>query len=361
MFKILPSAVHAERKRMMAPVYSKSSIQNSYNLDHCLNVILLERFIPRIEVWAAEKTPVAIHIEDQAIAIDITSSYLFGLRAGSNFVEDAKTRDHFITAFTQSINGIFWQNEFPRMTKWLRWLGIHLVPDSVHVAQKTIERVCMNMCENVSRAVTEKNHDPDGESCEDGAVVYHQLLPKLEAQHGKSSSAIDKLIAAEMLDHLIAGNDGLGNTLTFLFWELSCHLDVQQRLRAELDAADEPGPCSPAIDSLPLLDAILMETMRLHPAGLGPHLRVVPREGTRLGQYDSIPGGTTVSATAWALHRNETVYPEPEKWKPERWMDESRAKNVAMLKWFFAFGAGGRKCIGNYLAIKGKSILPTER
>ena len=185
-------------------------------------------------------------------------------------------------------------------------------------------------------------------------VVYAHLRPKIEDAYAGSKN-IDNTMAAEILDHLIAGNDGAGNTLTFLAWQLARHPQIQRRLREELLTVEKGDQWTQELESLPLLDAVLMETMRLHPAGLGPHLRVVPKEGTRLASF-SIPSDTTVSATAWAMHRNKEVFPGPEEWQSERWLGEHNRKE--MQKWFFAFGTGGRKCIGSFFAIRGMDSPP---
>ena len=348
MFQMLPASVHIQRKRMMSQVYSKTYVQHSQELTDILRVILGDRLVPRLRAVCLE--PIAIHRENQALALDVTSAYTFGLGVGSNFVQDPETRDYFIESFTQSLNGIFWLNEFPSFTRWVRRLGIRLVPSSVYESQKIIESFCWEMCQ---KAKDEMDRSTDEKPSTWGnGVLYRHLRPKIEQLYAGSKN-IDKLMAAEMLDHLIAGNDGAGNTLTFLTYELSRNPGVQQRVREELKSISDDTP--QALENLPLLDAVLMETMRLHPAGLGPHMRVVPPQGAKLGPYSNIPPGTTVSATAWAMHRKEDIYPSPEEWKPERWLEKSELEKKEMQKWFFAFGAGGRKCIGNFLGIRGRS------
>ena len=338
----------------MSFVYSKSYILNSAALTAILDKVLLERLIPRAKAWSRDAAEVDLHPETQALSMDITSCYLYGLHAGSNFTEDIETRDYYLRAFKQSLDGVFW-HEYPQFIKWTRRLGISLVPATVYESQKIIEKLCSKMCEAACQRMLNKPHSNDSKTMQmpDWPVVYAHLRPKLEESE-PDKSKVDALLAAEMLDHMIAGNDGAGNTLSFLILQLSKYPEVQNQLRNDFKTIQRTGFSAQAVDRLPLLDAVLMENMRLHPAGLGPHLRIVPREGTSLGSYSNIPSGTTVSATAWALHHNEEVYTEPEKWCPERWMDISR--HTEMRKWFFGFGIGGRMCIGNHFAIRGPEI-----
>lgn len=58
-----------------------------------------------------------------------------------------------------------------------------------------------------------------------------------------------------------------------------------------------------------------------------------------------------MSANAHSLHRNEDVFPSPEEWRPERWLQASESELKEMRKWFWAFGSGGRMCIGSHFAV----------
>ena len=74
--------------------------------------------------------------------------------------------------------------------------------------------------------------------------------------------------------------------------------------------------------------------------------RYVPSGGARIGNFD-LPAGTIVSAQAYSCHRDASVFPEPENFLPERWLDET----PEMRRLYIPFGADGpRKCIGIHLA-----------
>lgn len=127
-------------------------------------------------------------------------------------------------------------------------------------------------------------------------------------------------------------------------------------------------PSPKAVDAVPLLHAVMMETLRLHAAIPGPQPRVTPAGGASLGPYANLPAGVRVASQAWSLHRNPDVFPEPDQWRPERWLDANGDLLTAdstdaegggerfreMMRWFWAFGSGGRMCIGSHLAVYGK-------
>ena len=101
------------------------------------------------------------------------------------------------------------------------------------------------------------------------------------------------------------------------------------------------------VDALPMLHAIVMETLRLHAAIPGGQPRVTPAN-TTLGppgaEVHGIPSGVRVVSYAHSLHRNPQVFPEPEIWRPERWLDAEGHISIdgEKARWFWAFGSGGR-------------------
>ncbi|KAK5005646.1 hypothetical protein LTR16_006065, partial [Cryomyces antarcticus] len=112
---------------------------------------------------------------------------------------------------------------------------------------------------------------------------------------------------------------------------------------------DIPGLPSPKdLDALPLLHAVVMETLRLHAAIPGGQPRVTPR-GCVLGA-----ASVRVSASAYGLHRNADVFPDAEAWRPQRWLlpasdtDDGRGRPA---RHFWAFGSSGRMCVGSNLAL----------
>jgi cytochrome P450 len=172
-----------------------------------------------------------------------------------------------------------------------------------------------------------------------------------------------------MLDHLSAGQETSAIALTYLYYEMSQRPDLQEQLRQELlslsrqivwpPTAGFELPSPKSIDALPLLHAIIIETLRLHAPIPGLEPRITPAGGCSLAGYDNIPAKVRVSSMPYALHRNAEVYPEPESWRPERWLKASEMEMKEMLRWFWAFGSGGRMCIGSNLAMQEMKLIVT--
>jgi hypothetical protein len=328
-------------------------------------VVLYERLLPMIESSAVTGSPTDIHELNFATAMDFITAYQFGLGNSSNFLRDTSFRGDFLDAYLSRRTYTFWPQEAPGVMKFLKRLGVNVVPEFVDEANRKIETWCLSMCKGAANA---SNSAKNPQSLGNSAVVCTQLARSLkltDAQTSKSGAEVqpvDLIIASEMLDQLAAGFETSGITLTYLMHELSKRPDLQAALRDELlplyselqlnsPTANLPSPR--ALDALPLLQAIFMETLRLHAAIPGPQPRITPPTPSTLAGYAGIPPGTRVSALPYALHRNEAVFPDALVWEPERWIKAGKEQKEDMGRWFWAFGSGGRMCIGSNFAMQG--------
>ncbi|KAK8090254.1 cytochrome P450 3A13, partial [Apiospora hydei] len=110
---------------------------------------------------------------------------------------------------------------------------------------------------------------------------------------------------------------------------------VQKRLQEEIRSADPSTP----FDKLPYLDAVVMEGLRCFPAIPMSLPRYVPDGGRTIDGY-YVPGGAIVSAQAYSTHRiDRGVFPEPERFNPDRWLEETG--DLERKRLFFAFASGG--------------------
>jgi benzoate 4-monooxygenase len=123
------------------------------------------------------------------------------------------------------------------------------------------------------------------------------------------------------------------------------------RLRAELDEAI-PSPDTHVthdmVSHLPYLNAVINETLRIHPVGAGEPQRIVPEGGFVACGYH-LPAGTIVMAGQYPLHHLDKVWPEPFTFNPDRWLVDDE-KLHEMKRYFFPFSMGVRSCVGRHLA-----------
>ncbi|ODA81557.1 hypothetical protein RJ55_00057 [Drechmeria coniospora] len=163
---------------------------------------------------------------------------------------------------------------------------------------------------------------------------------------GKADELDSVDMAAECLDHMVAGIDTTGDTLCFLMWELSQPRSqpYQRRLMEELRQAR-----GRSIEQLPFLDAVLCEGLRCYPAIPMSLPRLVPRGGRIIDGY-SLPEDTIVSCQALSVHQiNQDVFPDPETFNPDRWLAPDG--DIDRRRLLFSFANGGRGCVGKHLAM----------
>ncbi|KAL8687113.1 MAG: hypothetical protein Q9218_006625 [Villophora microphyllina] len=367
MFSTKESKPHAARKRMLSNVYSKTFLQSSKEAHELTRLILFDRLLPTLDGFAAKGSPVEVYDLNYATTMDFVSSYLFGLSNDSNFIQDEEMRKRFLSWYWKRSEHSFWVQEIPRITQIFQSMGINFVPQWVHAANAEIEAWAFRLCKAAEQAINAAS-EYTGKAHGTHPIVYSQLRDSLKKSRTKSdpsekvgvSTNDDTLVASELLDHVAAGMDTSGITLTYIFWELSRNPELQATLRKELLTLSptlkmknkSTIPSTRSVDSLPLLHAIVMETLRRHTAIPGSQPRITPSTPTSIAGSPPLPGGVRVSAQAYSLHRNEKVFPEPEEWRPERWLDADQGKKDEMLRWFWAFGSGGRMCVGSNFAMQ---------
>lgn len=240
---------------------------------------------------------------------------MFGLGNGTDLLGDPAQK-RILRRFELGMSGMFWLIEAPRLANWAFRIGINLVANSVMESCGAMEKFCFSICTQAKKNLSKGFKDPPPSS---RPIVYAQLQQKM-IEAGISTEVSETVIASEMLDQIQAGHEGTDITVTLLMCELVRHPNARMKLYAELSTLGKDKSSLQVIANLPYLDALIMETMRRYPGGLGPFPRYVPDAGAKLAGFD-IPGGTTVSTSVYSLHRNTNVFPKPEEWLPERWID----------------------------------------
>ncbi|MFC0463428.1 cytochrome P450 [Kineococcus gynurae] len=158
----------------------------------------------------------------------------------------------------------------------------------------------------------------------------------------------DEEIRDELVTFVVAGHETVASCLTWTLDLLARHPAEQAALHAELaDVLGAPGesrePTWDDLARLPRTRAVLDEALRLYPpAWVITRTSLAP--DTVAGV--DVPAGTLVIVCTWALHRDPELWPEPETFRPERFLGAPR-REVG----YVPFGAGPRLCIGRDLAL----------
>jgi cytochrome P450 len=182
-----------------------------------------------------------------------------------------------------------------------------------------------------------------------GDLLSMLLLARDE--HGAGMS--ERQIRDEVMTLLLAGHETTALALTWAFLLLDRNPEARARLEVELAAVLGEGPASPEdVAALPYAQAVVNETLRLYPPAYVTGREAI-RDTTVRGLR--IPKGHIVLISMYATHRDPRFFPEPDAFRPERWLDglEKRLPRGA----FLPFGMGSRMCIGAAFAMMEATLL----
>lgn len=171
----------------------------------------------------------------------------------------------------------------------------------------------------------------------------------MEDKHGNPNGMEWGEIVAEVSIMMNAGSDTTAIAICNAMMALCKNQVSMQKLREEIDAVVEPSEVVIRYDQvrhLPYLRACLDEAMRMFPPTTFGLPRRTPAEGAPI-LGDFIPGDTSVSISSYIAHRDPKVFPEPDQFKPERWLGED-AKDLQAA--FLTFSTGARGCIGRNIS-----------
>jgi len=157
----------------------------------------------------------------------------------------------------------------------------------------------------------------------------------------------------ELLTLLVAGHETSATSLAWIFYYLLKDREILEGVRAELRQVVGEGPIRPEqVKELRLLDASVKETARLRPILVFVARRL--QQPVELGGY-SLPAGVTVAPCIHLTQRRPDLYPEPDAFRPQRFLDGKQTPYD-----YFPFGGGARRCLGMAFAqFEMKVVLAT--
>ena len=166
----------------------------------------------------------------------------------------------------------------------------------------------------------------------------------------------DEQVRDEALTLFLAGHETTANAMTWTWYLLSQHPEVEAHFHAELDTA--LAGRTPTVDDLPRLPytrRVLSESLRLYPPAWIIGRRLLTDYA--MGGY-SLPARSIVLPCQAVTHHDLRFWPDAEHFDPDRWTPDAEAARPKFA--FFPFGGGPRVCIGEQFAwMEGILLLAT--
>lgn len=166
------------------------------------------------------------------------------------------------------------------------------------------------------------------------------LASFLQDSDGPLGGLDDEELRDQLVSLLFAGHETTASAAAWtLFW-LDREDSVRRDVLAELSATTDDGTDA---NQVPLLQAVIDETLRLSPPAIVAGNRVTTREAEILGR--TCPAGTVLTPSIYLAHHRADRFPNPYRFDPTRFLGEH-----VSAREYFPFGGGNRHCLGSQLA-----------
>ncbi|XP_066267797.1 cytochrome P450 3A29-like isoform X1 [Branchiostoma lanceolatum] len=177
--------------------------------------------------------------------------------------------------------------------------------------------------------------------------AHNEELDKKGANDAPKHGISSMEIKGNAITLWLAGYETTANTLTLTLYNLAMHQEAQDKVIEELDALlEKRGKLDyEAVHDLPYLEMCISETLRMYPAAM--RFDRICKEDTEVKGLH-IPAGMIVNVPVYPIHYDADIWPEPEKFKPERFTKEEKEARDPYA--YLPFGSGPRNCVGMRLA-----------
>jgi cytochrome P450 len=311
---LLDGPEHLRQRKLMLPSFHGERMQRYGDL-------MREIAEAEIATWPVGQ-PFGLRPRTQAITLEIIMRAVFG-------IEDAERVAHL-------------RDRLGRMLD----IGMHqtaLAGIAIPALRRTVARRIWNRFQRLRAEADAAIYDEIGRrrAAPDTAERNDVLSILLQARDEQGRPLTDAELRDELMTLLVAGHETTATTLAWAFEMLLRNPAALERLQAEVDAGEDGE----------YLDAVIKETLRIRPVVPG-----VVRKLTQPYELDGhvIPAGVRVAPNIYLTHHRADVYPEPERFRPERFIDQP----ADTYSWI-PFGGGIRRCLGASFALyELKVVIP---
>lgn len=315
------------QRRMIQPGFHRGKLQAISGI----MVDVMEDFMTKLEAsMTAENTTVVMDEKMMELAFDMVAKSLFTTSA------DEKTLKTLADHTTSIQEFVTKQIRQPFLNPWFQVSG--KVKKHLGIANETHQIMLEIIRERKESGVA---HDD----------LLDMLLSAKYEDTGEGMN--EKQLMEESLILFVAGHETTANALTWIFYLLTQHPDVVDKLRAEFE--EQLGDRPPAFEdfrNLPYTTQVIEEAMRMYPPAWTTD-RVAIEDDEINGL--KIPKGTIVMNFIYGAHHHPKYWDSPEEFRPERF--EKTVKKQQKPFMYFPFGGGPRLCIGNSFSMMEMQLI----
>lgn len=290
---------------------------------------------------------------------EITQQMLQHLKPGETFIARHLSEDITMTIMLKVVFGIDEELRFEKLKNLMTtWLSLTSSPLSASILllpslQKDLGawspwgkyiRLRQQIDEKLMAEILERR-----QQAQSSRFDVLSLLVEAEYENGERMSDVE--LRDNLLTLLNAGHETTATAIAWALYWIHQQPEIYQKVLHELQGLNTPDPIK--IAQLPYLTAVCQETLRIYPVSLFTFPRITLRS-VNLREYH-VASGTYVMPCIYLTHHREDLYPQPDKFQPERFINRKYSSYE-----FFPFGGGSRQCLGQVFALfEMKLILAT--
>jgi cytochrome P450 len=308
------------QRRLMQPSFHRKRLADFGKLMTGATVAMLERW----QRTAPSDAPLDIPLEMMRLTLRIAGLALFSLDLSNELDTVGRT----FTAIG------------PLLSKYA---NLPFPPLWVPTPSNRRLQAGLNTLNTIVYAIIEERRNRPADR--NATDLLWMLLSARDEETGEGMS--DQQLRDEVMTLLLAGHETTATVLTWTWYLLSQHPEVERRLHAELDTVLLGQlPTVEHLDALPYTRMVIQEALRLYPPAFGLTRHAIAED--EIGGY-RIPANSMIFVSQYCTHRHPAFWEEPEVFDPERFTPERSAGRPRFA--YFPFGGGPRQCIGNTFAM----------
>ncbi len=300
---LLDEAPHLEQRKLLLPAFHGERMQR-------LTGLMEELAEREVQSWPRGER-IVLHGRLQRLTLEIILRAVFGLERGGRLDELRELLSE-ILAFAENP-----LSKLPRPPRVLTLRGPIARQDRLHARNDEL----------IYELIAERQRAGEGEEGDDVLAML------LAARHEDGSPMSPEELRDELMTALVAGHETTASELAWGFERLSREPAVLERLYEEIDGDSDDA----------YLTATVQEILRHRPVLPHAEPRLV-KQPVEIGGFTYQPG-VMLAAFAHLVHHDPAIYPEPQAFRPERFIESEGGKAPGTYTWI-PFGGGRRRCLG---------------
>ena len=309
---LLDDSQHLRQRRLMLPAFHGERMQR-------YGALMAEVAAQEIDRWPLRE-PYPLRPRMQAMTLEIVLRAVFGVSEGPRMDELRRELRRLLDTVTDPLKGV---------------AMLTLGPDRIRrvpAFRRELERINAPIYAEIA----------DRRTAADLTERDDIMSLLLQATHEDGSPMSDSELRDELLTLLVAGHETTANALSWAVERLCRHPERMERLTAEVRAGESA-----------YLQAVIQETLRLRPV-----ISIVLRRLQEPMEFGGrmLPAGASIVPSIHLVHRRADIYPEPNEFRPERFIESEGGRAPGTYTWI-PFGGGIRRCLGATLAMAEQRVV----